>query len=560
MSIFFSKLDKIYNWFNDEVYKYLLFLYYLNKISKPLYLLFLGILTGLALPPFNFFFLLPFTIASVIRLTDFCKSWKQAFWVGFWFNLGFYLSSLYWVSFAVLHEAAFVWLFPFALIGIPIVLSLFNALLFPIYLIIIENNSAIKKLFVFSALWVFFEYLRGFVIFFFPWNFLGYTFSAFISIIQITSIIGILGLSFFTILWASAFHILMLTGDKDDFIKYFKFLLTTNIILLLFFGFGKVSLYNKKTEFTDVKIRIVQGNSPLKTDGNKKYDSNLENYLKLTTSKNLDGITYIIWPEGSINSYVYNRSDVKDRLTSFLIEDQILVTGSIRLEKINDKIKVFNSMIIINGTGGISYYDKNYLVPFGEFNPLKRLLPIPAIVNQFQDFSKGSGIETIKPSPAAPPFTPLICYEIAFTGGVSSNNILTSEWILNITNDAWYGISSGPFQHLDIAKVRAVEEGMPVVRAANSGISAVFDSKGRMIAKTKLFKEQVLDFYLPKKQTQTLFSIVGNYPFLILISLFLIFAIGDYIYITHDKKINSIGYSIASRKLKNKNRKNKNNP
>ena len=555
MSFFFSKLDKIYNWFNDEVYKYLLFLYYLNKLSKPIYAFFMGVIAGISLPPLNLFFLLPIAFATIIRMTDFCQTKKAAYWVGFWFSFGFFLSSLYWISFAVLTDSKFIWLFPFALFGIPIILALFNALLFPIYIAVIESSSAIKKIFVFTSLWCLFEYLRGFIIFWFPWNFIGYAFTISNSILQITSIIGILGFSFFVVLWASSFHILMLTGDKDDFVKYFKFFLTTNIILVLFYLFGKVVLYNKKTEFTDAVVRIVQGNSPVGTEANKEQDKNLENYLKITTSKSLDVIDYIIWPEGSVNSFVYNNASVRERLSSFLVEEQILITGSVRFERVEGKLEVFNSMIILNSRGGASYYDKNYLVPFGEFNPIKLLLPIPAIVNQLQDFSRGDGIETLKPSPVAPPFSPLICYEIAFSGKITNTELLRPEWILNITNDAWYGFSSGPFQHLDIAKVRAIEEGMPVVRAANSGISAVFDSRGRLIAKTKLFKEQILDFKLPKKQAMTLFSFYGNYPFIVLISLFLLFVIGDSIYFANDKKINQIGYSLASRKLKKKPKK-----
>lgn len=555
MSFFFSKLDAFYNWFNDEVYKYLLFLYYLNWFSKPVYAIFMGILAGLSLPPFNMFFLLPLAIATIIRMTDFCQTKKASFVVGFFFSFGFFLSSTYWVSFAMLTDVRVIWIFPFALIGMPIVLGLFNALIFPIYLAVVENSSAIKKIFVFSALWCMFEYLRGYVVFWFPWNFLGYAFSISTSIMQVTSVMGILGFSFFVILWAGSFHILMLTGDKDDFVKYFKFLICTNLILILFYLFGKVVLLNKKTTFTDARIRIVQGNSPVGTSSHKEFDKNLETYLKLTISRNLEGIDYIIWPEGSVSSFVYNQKKIKERIASFLTQDQILITGSVRLENINEKLEIFNSMIILNSKASVSYYDKNYLVPFGEFNPIKSLIPVPAIVNQFQDFSRGTGMETIKPSPSAPPFAPLICYEIAFSGKITNSDLQKPEWILNITNDAWYGFSSGPFQHLEIAKVRAIEEGMPVVRAANSGISAVFDSRGRMLYKTKLFKEQVLDFNLPTKQVLTLFSIYGNYPFMILLTLFLTFIIGDYIYFKNDKKINHMGYALASRKLKRKPKK-----
>jgi apolipoprotein N-acyltransferase len=554
MSNFFSKLDKAYNWLNDEVYKYLLFLYYLNKITKPLYAFFLGFLAALALPPLNFVFLLPFAFASVIRMTDFCETKWQAYKVGFYFSFGFCLTGFYWVSFAVLNEKSFLWLLPFAFFGVPLLLALLQAFLFPIYLHIVTYCSAIKKLVIFSALWVFFEILRGFVVFQFPWNFLGYSFSFSDGILQITSVIGVLGLSFITILWASSFHLLMLTGDKDDFVKYFKFLLFNNIFLFLLFLFGSINLMsNKNTNYEDITLRIVQGNVKAGGGNAGSFDPHLEKYLRLTTSKSLENVDYIIWPEGSINSFAYNNEDVKNRLSSILTGEQILITGSVRFEKTAEDYDVFNSIIFINKTGGATFYDKNYLVPFGEFVPFKSLIPLKAIANSWKDFSRGEGMQTLKLSSKVPPFMPLICYEIAFTGQVGNYDNLEPEWILNITNDAWYGYSSGPFQHLQISRIRGIEEGMPVIRASNNGISAVFDEYGRTISRTSLFKEQVIDVKLPQhKKSRTVFSFLGNYPLITGLILFLLFSFSEFYYIKNDKKINEAGYKMASKKLPNK--------
>jgi apolipoprotein N-acyltransferase len=553
MNNFFLKLDALYTKWNDDAYKYLLFLYYLNFFTKPLYAFFLGSLAGLSLPPTSFFFLLPFAIPSIIRMTDFCENSRQAFMTGFWFCLGFFMVGFYWVSFAVLHDKDFVWIFPFAFIGIPIILSIYTAILFPIYLQITQFSSAIRKVVFFAVIWVVFEFGRLFI-FQFPWNFIGYSMTLSLNMLQITSIIGILGLSFIIMLWACSFHLLLLTGDKGDFIKYFKFFLFNNILLLLLFIFGFTKLSSFKTEFQDIKMRIVQGNTPPSQKATNNVDKGLENYIRLTTSRSLDDVLYILWPEGAIDTPLFNNEEVRNRISNLLTGEQILASGSIRIERSGYSYNIFNSIAFINSVDGITGYDKNHLVPFGEFVPFKSLIPIKAVATKIQDFSRGSGLKSVSLSASVPAFSPLICYEVAFTGNVVKKSDIISKWILNLTNDAWYLKSSGPFQHLEIARVRAIEEGLPLVRVANSGISAVFDEVGNTIAKTRLFKEEILDFYLPKtKSERTLFSLWGNAPLMIGLIIFIIFSIGDYIYIMNDKKINEMGYKIKTRKMDKKN-------
>lgn len=552
MSNFFSRLDKIYMWFNDVMYKYLLFLYYLGQFPKMLYCAGLGVLCALALPPFNFFLLLPFVFASIIRLTDFCENKKQAYKVGLYFSFGFGLASLYWISFAVLEDKSTISLFPFALIGIPLIFSLFHALIFPFYLSIITYAGAVKKILVFTAIWVLFELGRYYILHF-PWNFMGYTFSGVLPMLQVASIFGVLGLSFFTVIWAASFHLLLLTGDKAEFIKYFKFFLFNNILLFLFYVFGVVKILTSPSEDTSTLIRIIQGNVKAGSVENMKKDEHLEKYLSLTLSKSTDNINYIIWPEGSVHSAIYNTPEIKERLSNILGAEQYLITGSVRFEEIGYRqYNVFNSLIVLNKTGGAAFYDKTYLVPFGEFVPFRKFISFAAIAARFQDFSKGRGISLLKPSALSPAFLPLICYEITFSGRLTpKEKDLKAGWILNITNDAWYGYTSGPYQHLQAARLRSIEEGKPVVRASNNGISAVYDAYGRVKGKTSLFKEQILDIYLPSAPNDsTIFSKAGNLPLFLIILLFLLYQIGEFIYTKYDKIFNSIGYKIAVKKDK----------
>ena len=284
---------------------------------------------------------------------------------------------------------------------------------------------------------------------------------------------------------------------------------------------------------------MVQGNSPL----NQELDDGVEKYLSLTTSKPLRKVDYIVWPEGSIKPAILNDAKLRNEITEILKDEQILVTGSLRIEMDEGEYKFFNSMIFINNKNKTFYYDKNHLVPFGEFVPFKSIIPIRA-VSSIQDLSRGSGIQTLKLSSNAPPFAPLICYEIAFTGDAVSHLHISPEWILNITNDAWYSYSSGAFQHLEIARIRAIEEGIPVVRSTNSGFSAVINQNGKILLKTKLFTEEVVDFNLPKKQgSRTIFSYFGNFPIIFCLFAFIIYAILDFIYIKNDKVINRAVYS-----------------
>jgi apolipoprotein N-acyltransferase len=177
--------------------------------------------------------------------------------------------------------------------------------------------------------------------------------------------------------------------------------------------------------------------------------------------------------------------------------------------------QVWNSFLVLDRTGAIiATYDKAHLVPFGEYMPLRGILPIDKFVPSIGDFSVGPGPRTLSP-PGLPPVSPLICYEAIFPGAVIDPEA-RPQWLLNVTNDVWYGVSSGPFQHLELARVRAVEEGLPLVRAANNGVSAVFDSYGREVGRMGLDAVDVLDTALPAAIARTLYGRLGDATFCVL--------------------------------------------
>jgi apolipoprotein N-acyltransferase len=219
-------------------------------------------------------------------------------------------------------------------------------------------------------------------------------------------------------------------------------------------------------------------------------------------------VTHIIWPESAIPSAI-DFSARHSVLGEIVPEGGALVTGATRIAGRGPDLKAWNSLAVMNGEGRVvASYDKHHLVPFGEFMPLRGFLPFDKLAVGAVDFSAGPGPRTIA-IPGAPPASPLICYEAIFPGEVvdESNR---PKWLLNVTNDAWFGISSGPHQHFASARLRAVEEGLPLVRAANTGISAVIDPYGRVLTRLGLDQAGVIDAPLPAALTPTPFAIGGN--------------------------------------------------
>ncbi len=284
------------------------------------------------------------------------------------------------------------------------------------------------------------------------------------------------------------------------------------------------------------KIRIVQAN--IKQDS--KWDQtlimqNLKKHISLSNSRRSKNITAIIWSETSI-PYILNHNDnlISYLKSSVLDDNQILISGALRanFDK-NDPskiVKIWNSVYAIDNKGITGYYDKKHLVPFGEYIPFSEFIPfITKITNGGIDFSSGDKNKIIKTPYFS--FTPLICYEVSFSDSLLSiakdQNL---NLIINLTNDAWFGNSSGPYQHFDMARMRAIEYGMPLVRAANTGVSGAFDALGRVIAKIDLNQEGVVDIDIPKKLNKyTLYFLYGFKPLILLIILLISYLFLGYI-------------------------------
>ncbi len=478
------------------------------KIKRTLCLV-LGCFSSVSFAPSHFLPALFIGLSFLFYTLNTANSKKEAFQYAFYFGFGLGFLSLAWISNALLIDGGtYVLLIPFLLMGLGLLFGLFYAV--PASLSCFAQ-SGFKRLFAFSGLFVFFEWVRSWLLTGFPWNLTGYIWNDVLPILQSASVWGVYGLSLITVL----------TFSSGAFLPKVKPLLMSMGILVILYGLGLFRLYGASHDMVfGVQLRLVQPNIEQSLKWNpQKAEENLSKLIRLSRENN-QNITHVIWPEAAVSFLIDQNEMERLRLMSAIRQGSFLITGGLRgVDPIHKKLS--NSLFILDDmTNLISYYDKSHLVPFGEYVPLKDIIPIPKVVPLPADFQAGTGIRTIT-IPKAPTASPLICYEIIFPGQVALKKP-RPNWLLNITNDAWYGISAGPYQHLGIAQMRAVEEGLPVVRGTNNGISAVINPYGQIIASKGLGEEGIIDSPLPRSIDPTPYAKLGNLIPLTLSFLFLI--------------------------------------
>lgn len=451
-----------------------------------------GILGAGTLAPLCILPLLFPSFCGILWLTK-ATGTRMSFWMGWWFGFGYFTAGLYWIAFALgVDLDRFAWMIPLSVLGLPALLSFFIAPVFALTSVLRLEEE--KRLLLFAVLWTLFEWLRGHLFTGFPWNLIGYCWINCAPIAQSLSLFGIYGLSFLTVLWASApllWPRLRILGS----------------IYLVFVGlalFGMGRLYVAQIEMVpNLTLRLVQPSIPQKLKWSKEHiEENLATILALTTTTAKSSPAIYIWPESATPFFLANDRPRRLSLVHSLSLKGVLLTGTtrgVRSSK-NGELQVWNSLIAIDETGDVrGTYDKSHLVPFGEYIPFRPLLSriVHKVTPGSIDYSSGSSPQTMRVQ-GMPPFSPLICYEVIFPGAVKSEENPSPEWLLNITNDAWYGRTSGPYQHFDIARARAIEEGLPLIRVGNNGISAVVDPYGRVLEKLGLDERGFVDVSLPK--------------------------------------------------------------
>jgi apolipoprotein N-acyltransferase len=372
------------------------------------------------------------------------------------------------------------------------------------------------RIVVFAIAFAFCEWLRGHVLTGFPWNIAAYGWGTSLAILQSVAVLGVYGLGFLTILFGASLADLVSAPRRWRFAA-----VMLAIFALLWIG-GSARLYENSTQMVPgVTLRIVQ---PDVAEADKfKRALTLDNWerlLRLSTAPAAKNPTILIWPEAAPPFFLAHEPVALEEIAR-LTADKLLLTGAERFDRDPDHaIRFYNSLFGFGRNGQMLFvYDKFHLVPFGEYVPFAGLLNrigITKLTKGEQGFSSGDGPHTYA-LPGAPPVGPLICYEILFPGAVVG--AVRPAWFVNVTDDSWFGPSSGPYQHLLTARVRAIEEGIPVARAANTGISAVIDPFGRTIATLPLAHLGVLDAPLPRSLAPTLYARLGDLVFWLIVAI-----------------------------------------
>lgn len=264
-----------------------------------------------------------------------------------------------------------------------------------------------------------------------------------------------------------------------------------------------------------IELRIVQGNVPQKEKwAPENRETTLRRYLDLSTRPG--PVDILLWPETAFPGFLDEDTEARARIAAAIPDDGVLLTGVPDRVSTNEGTSYFNTVQAYDQTGELlSGYAKHHLVPFGEYVPFRRWLPIERLTEGLGDFTPGPGPRTLA-LPGVPLVAVAICYEIIFPGQVV-DDLFRPDWIFNATNDAWFGTSIGPEQHLASARMRAVEEGLPVVRAANTGISAIIDANGGLVARLGTGETGVINAPLPSARPPPLYARFGDWTLLALI-------------------------------------------
>ncbi len=469
----------------------------------------LGVLAALALPPVGLVPVLLISLPGLIWLLDGASSRRAAFGTGWWWGLGWYSAGFYWIAHALLIDPVrFGWMIPFATLGLGGFVAIFLGLV--TLFVRLAGVSGAGRVVMLAGAWTVADWSRNWAFTGFPWNPVGSVWDGWLPIMQAASWVGVFGLSFLTVLVLGMPAIL---ADFASARRKAALLLSVTLLLVLVALMGAVRLGGaEETSFPGIRLRLVQAAIP---QTNKWRDDLRERHLldqlDLSRSPGWEKVTHIIWPETAATFVLDQDARHRALVAGVAPPGGMVLTGAPRTSVPGTgPFEIWNSMLAIDGAGLVQgIYDKVHLVPFGEYVPLRTWLSIGKLTNGGADFSEGPGLRTLS-LPGLPPVSVLICYEVIFPGNVVGADQPRPDWLLTITNDGWFGYSAGPFQHMASARMRAVEEGLPLVRAANTGISGVVDPFGRVVAQLGLEKRGFVDADLPRPLPPTLFSRYGN--------------------------------------------------
>ncbi len=469
-----------------------------------------GATGALALPPFNIWPAMAVPLSAFAVWLMHAVSVKRFALHVFLIGLGYFIAGLWWLGVAFLVEPdQFAWALPLGVVGLPAILALF-----PLAGMLLARRLARGLLSPWLALIIGLgvaEWLRGFLFTGFPWNSFGMAFASDARLMQIASLVGQTGLDLIVIAVGSSSAFFVMSR------RLHQIVIPAGIMIALF-AFGEVRLMTAETkDVPHVRLRIMQPDVPLDDKFSSETAAEIMNsYLTLSTkgsypsADGMAGITHLVWPETAFPFLVDESPDARAQIAAILPVGGALITGAVRRERdASGQSRFFNSVLVLDQKAAIAgRADKVHLVPFGEYLPLASLLEkwgIRQFVNAPGGFNAGPQRLMLN-APNLPLFVPLVCYEVIFSGEVLAKGADRPAFLLNVTNDGWFGLTPGPAQHFALARLRTIEEGLPLVRAANNGISAVVDPYGRIRTMLALGERGVIDSNLPQAIDRPFFS------------------------------------------------------
>jgi apolipoprotein N-acyltransferase len=480
----------------------------------------LGLIAGLGFAPLNLVPAFMLGLAGLIWLTVEAPSRRAAFVVGWWWGFGHFAANSYWIAESFLIDAArFGWMIPPVIGGLSAYLALFPALA-ALALRAVPRPLSFAGIAFFAVVWTIAEWLRGHLLTGYPWDLAAYIWSGSDAMMQSAALWGSWGLSLVTV-FALGLPALLLRMDRR---VARNAVIAMVIVLGALYGGGLWRLSNPVAD-TDTLVRIVQPNiaQSLKISADDR-PRQIDTLMRLTLqTPGFEKVKAVIWPESAANYLLEREPALLSVLAQAAPADGVLITGAPRGTPTSGPLtEVWNSFAAIDRKGQIlGTADKFHLVPLGEYVPLREIFPfINKITPGSMNFSPGPGPRTLH-LPGLPPVSPLICYEAIFPGAVTDSSDRPGV-LINITNDGWFGTSTGPFQHFVSARYRAVEEGIPLLRAANTGISAVVDAYGRVETRSNMVVEAVIDAPLPAALPPPPFARYGTIAVLPLLMLALV--------------------------------------
>jgi apolipoprotein N-acyltransferase len=471
-----------------------------------------GILLVLSFPKFGAGFVAWIALIPLIYAIKESRRLSEGFVLGFISGIICHIGVLYWITYAVVHYGNLPY---YAGISAMMLLALYLSLYIAIFAsgCVYFRNKRIPLVFAAPALWTCLEYAKSHLFTGFPWENLAHSQYLYSPLIQIADITGIYGITFMIVMVNIMIYNLLTTKPVNKMIMREVIVGCFIILITCTYGFVKIShIENSMKQADSIDVAVIQGSIDQNIKWNPQFQKEtIDIYKNLSLMKALSGASLIIWPETATPFFFQDADNLHREVVDVAKSSKSwLLFGSPSYVKNGDALSFLNSAFLLSPDGRImGQYDKVHLVPYGEYVPLRRIFPfISKLAVGVGDFASGTGFFPIYMGHHR--LGVLICYEGIFPEAGRSYKNAGADLLVNITNDAWYGPTSAPYQHLSMTIFRAVENRLYVVRAANTGISAVIDPTGKIVSRTKLFEKTFLRETVKFTNDKTLYMLYGD--------------------------------------------------